>query len=46
MFACVSSSCGFSGNADDVAAQNQLRKFLSSDKGGALLASGYRASVN
>ena len=46
MFACVSSSCGFSGKADDVAAQNQLRKFLRSDKGVALLASGYRASVN
>ena len=43
-FECV--ECGFSANADDVAAQNQLRKFLSSDKGVALLASGYRASVN
>jgi predicted DNA-binding protein len=28
------------------AAQNQLQKFLRSDKGVALLASGYRASVN
>ena len=46
MFACVSPSCGFGGKADDVAAQNQLRKFLRSDKGVALLASGYRASVN
>src|SRR5271166_6407779 len=46
MFACVSPSCGFSANADDVGAANQLRKFLSSDKGRALLASGYRASVN
>jgi putative transposase len=43
-FICV--ECGFSGHADDVAAQNQLQKFLSSDKGVALLASGYRASVN
>ncbi len=43
-FVCV--ECGFSANADDVAAQNQLQKFLSSDKGAALLASGYRASVN
>jgi len=43
-FECV--ECGFSANADDVAAQNQLQKFLSSDKGLALLASGYRASVN
>jgi len=43
-FKCV--ECGFSANADDVAAQNQLQKFLSSDNGGALLASGYRASVN
>jgi len=43
-FECV--ECGFSANADDVAAQNQLQKFLSSDKGVALLASGYRASVN
>jgi len=42
----ISPSCGFRGNADDVAAQNQLRKFLSTDKGVALLASGYRASVN
>jgi putative transposase len=38
--------CAFSANADDVAAQNQLQKFLSSDKGITLLASGYRASVN
>ena len=45
-FACVSPSCGFSTNADHVAAANQLRKFLSGDKGQALLASGYRASVN
>ena len=45
-FACVSPTCGFSANADDVAAQNQLKRFLSSDKGQALLASGYRASVN
>src|SRR6266705_3723356 len=45
-FRCVWPTCGFSGNADDVAAQNQLRKFLSSDKGVALLASGYRASGN
>jgi putative transposase len=43
-FVCV--ECGFSANADDVAAQNQLQKFVSSDKGVALLASGYRASVN
>jgi putative transposase len=43
-FECV--SCGMKANADDVAAQNQLAKFLSSDKGVALLASGYRASVN
>ena len=43
-FICV--ECGFSGHADEVAAQNQLQKFLSSDKGVALLASGYRASVN
>ncbi len=42
-FVCV--ECGFSANADDVAAQNQLQKFLSSDKGAALLASGSRASV-
>jgi putative transposase len=46
MFACVSPSCGFAANADEVAAANQLRKFLSSDKGVALLASGYRASAN
>jgi len=46
MFACVTPSCGFSANADEVAAANQLRNFLSSDKGVALLASGYRASVN
>jgi putative transposase len=39
-------SCGFKANADDVAAHNQLAKFISSDKGVALLASGYRASVN
>jgi putative transposase len=45
-FACVSPTCGFSANADDVAAQNQLNRFLSSDKGQALLASGYRAPVN
>jgi putative transposase len=45
-FECVSPDCGFKANADDVAAQNQLAKFLSSDKGVALLASGYRASVN
>jgi putative transposase len=43
-FECV--ECGFAANADDVAAQNQLQKFLSSDKGVALLASGYHASVN
>ncbi len=43
-FACV--SCGFQANADDVAAHNQLAKFVRSDKGVALLASGYRASVN
>lgn len=43
-FECV--ECEFSANADDVAAQNQLQKFLRSDKGVALLASGYRASVN
>ncbi|HMD42853.1 MAG TPA: transposase, partial [Candidatus Acidoferrum sp.] len=43
-FLCV--SCGFKANADDVAAGNQLAKFLSSDKGVALLASGYRASAN
>jgi len=43
-FKCI--ECGFSANADDVAAQNHLEKFLSSDKGVALLASGYRASVN
>jgi putative transposase len=45
-FACLSPTCGFTANADEVAAQNQLQKFLSSDKGVALLASGYRASVN
>lgn len=43
-FECV--SCGFKANADDVAAHNQLTKFIGSDKGVALLASGYRASVN
>jgi putative transposase len=43
-FVCV--ECGFAANADDTAAQNQLQRFLSSDKGVALLASGYRASVN
>ena len=43
-FECV--WCGFKANADDVAAHNQLAKFISSDKGVALLASGYRASVN
>jgi putative transposase len=43
-FECV--SCGFKANADDVAAHNQLAKFLSSDKGVTLLASGYRASAN
>jgi len=43
-FKCI--ACGFSANADNVAAQNQLQKFLGSDKGVALLASGYRASVN
>jgi hypothetical protein len=42
----VSPDCVFKANADDVAAHNQLAKFLSSDKGVALLASGYRASVN
>jgi putative transposase len=42
-FAC---KCGFSANADEVAATNQLQKFLSSDKGQSLLASGYCASVN
>ena len=46
MFECVSPDCGFKANSDDVAAANQLRKFLSSNKGVALLASGYRASVN
>jgi len=46
MFACVTPSCGFSANADEVAVANQLRNFLNSDKGVALLASGYRASVN
>jgi putative transposase len=45
-FACLSPTCGFTANADAVAAQNQLQKFLSSDKGVARLASGYRASVN
>src|SRR6266403_2092487 len=45
-FACVSPTCGFRANADEVAAQNQLKRFLSSNKGLALLASGYRASVN
>jgi IS605 OrfB family transposase len=44
-FACVSPSCGFTANADEAAAANQ-RKFLGSDQGQALLASGYRASVN
>jgi len=39
-------SCGFKANADDVAASNQLKKFINSDKGVALLASGYRASAN
>ena len=43
-FVCV--ECEFSAHADDVAAQNQLQKFLRSDKGVALLASGYRASAN
>jgi len=43
-FECV--SCGLKANADDVAAHNQLTKFISSDEGVALLASGYRASVN
>jgi IS605 OrfB family transposase len=43
-FACV--RCGFGANADEVAAHNQLQKFLSSDEGEALLASGYRASVD
>ncbi len=43
-FECV--WCGFKANADEVAAHNQLAKFISSDKGVALLASGYRASVN
>ncbi|HUE56044.1 MAG TPA: transposase, partial [Candidatus Udaeobacter sp.] len=43
-FACT--DCGFSVHADEVAAANQLAKFISSDKGVALLASGYRASVN
>jgi hypothetical protein len=38
--------CGLAANADAVASQNQLQKFLCSDKGVALLASGYRASVN
>jgi transposase len=42
-FACV--RCGFRANADEVAAHNQLQKFLSSDEGEALLASGHRASV-
>jgi putative transposase len=45
-FECVSPDCGFKANADDVAAHNQLAKFISSDKGVTLLASGYRASVN
>jgi len=45
-FACVSPTCGFRANADEVAAQKQLKRFLSSNKGLALLASGYRASVN
>jgi putative transposase len=45
-FECVSPDCGFKANADEVAAHNQLVKFLSRDKGVALLASGYRASVN
>jgi putative transposase len=45
-FECVSPDCGFKANADDVAAHNQLAKFISGDKGVALLASGYRASVN
>ena len=43
-FVCM--QCGFAANADIVAATNQLRKFLNSDKGVALLASGYRASAN
>jgi transposase len=45
-FACASPDCGFTANADDVAAANQLAEFISSDEGVALLASGYRASVN
>jgi putative transposase len=45
-FECRSPDCDFKANADDVAAHNQLAKFISSDKGVALLASGYRASVN
>ena len=45
-FECMSPDCDFKANADDVAAHNQLAKFISSDKGVALLASGYRASVN
>jgi putative transposase len=45
-FECVWPDCGFKANADDVAAHNQLAKFISSDKGVTLLASGYRASVN
>ena len=43
-FACV--NCGFHTSADQVGASNQLKNFLSSDKGVALLASGYRASGN
>jgi hypothetical protein len=42
----LSPACGFTANADEVAAANQLAKFISSDEGVALLASGYRASVN
>jgi putative transposase len=43
-FQCV--GCGFQAHADEVAARNPLAKFISSDKGVALLASGYRASGN
>lgn len=42
----VCQNCGLEAHADLVGATNQLIKFLESEKGKTLLASGYRASAN
>ena len=42
----VCENCGCKAHADLVGASNQLKKFLNTEEGAALLASGYRASGN